>query len=245
MVFYWITVVLQIACLVHAFRNRKEIYWFFIIFFFPGFGSIAYIVVEVLPEMQRQPSIRSLGGSAKASGSKLKKLRQELEFSPTIENRLNLADAHLSRGEFSAAVEHYRESLRGQYANDPYIRFRLAEALYREGNAQESLDLLISLESDGYRDYRLERQLQKAMCLDGLERTGEGIDVLSPMHEAFPGEEASYEYGRMLAIAGRREEALAVFGGILGNRKRYEKSALRGQSKWFRLAREAMKELKG
>src|SRR5947207_1479201 len=44
-------IILQVFALVHFVRRRPDTYWLWIIFIGGGIGALAYIVVEVLPDL--------------------------------------------------------------------------------------------------------------------------------------------------------------------------------------------------
>ena len=47
MTYLSIPFLLQVFCIYHAYKNRKETHWYFIIFFLPIIGGIIYLVTQV------------------------------------------------------------------------------------------------------------------------------------------------------------------------------------------------------
>ena len=45
-----IIIVLQVVCVVHAAKTGRFWPWGYVVIFLPGFGALAYVVVELLPE---------------------------------------------------------------------------------------------------------------------------------------------------------------------------------------------------
>ena len=52
------TIVLQIALAVHAVRTGRPFIWVFLILIFPLMGSLIYIIVELIPELERTNAIQ-------------------------------------------------------------------------------------------------------------------------------------------------------------------------------------------
>ena len=45
----YILPVVQCLCAIHVYRTGRPNYWFYVILIFPGIGSLAYILTEILP----------------------------------------------------------------------------------------------------------------------------------------------------------------------------------------------------
>src|SRR5262245_4193142 len=89
-----ILVLIDLAFIVHAAKTGRFLPWVYIILFVPGFGAIAYLVVELIPEWVRGPQ----GQKAKNTvintldpGKRYRELHDQVEFSDTIANREALA----------------------------------------------------------------------------------------------------------------------------------------------------------
>src|SRR6185436_14434285 len=119
---YYITVTLQIICVIHCIRNRSQTYWFFLIIFIPIVGCIAYIFLEML--RGKNMADMNLSGLF-ASRPSIKKLEDNLHFSDTFNNRVMLADAYMLNGEKKKAIELYESSLTGAFEENEYVRSQL------------------------------------------------------------------------------------------------------------------------
>ena len=203
---------LQVACAVHAYRRGKERFWFYVIVFFPGVGSCMYLVAEVLPEWQRTGQfVHWFENIPWFRGRELDRLEDELEDSPTVANRLNLANALVRHGRLDKAVAQYRECLKGAHQKDPAIMRSLAEALVDHEDWAALVDVATDL-----RPLLKERELNdairwEAIGLDGLDRCAEAEERYLHLLDAWSGEEIRCRYGSMLARLGRENEARAQF----------------------------------
>ena len=93
---------------VHALRGGRNMYWVFILFMFPGLGSLVYFFVEYLPELRNShravKSVRAVK-SIVDPNRELRAAREAFERTPTVDNRARLAEALLARGDALGAVD--------------------------------------------------------------------------------------------------------------------------------------------
>ncbi len=235
--------ILQIACIVHVIREGRPYYWIFLIFFFPMIGIAIYFFMEVFPGLKERSIVRSLGKSKKASGGELRKLKEAVNYSDTVENKIKLADAHLSRDEFAEASRLYSDCMSGIYAKDPVILHRLAEAVYGENKYSESRDLLLQLEEMEYKDYQIDREFLLALSYKHLNEKQKAIKLLKSTSGRYPGEEARYELGLLYSETGDKDNAKLLFEEVIGNRKLYRHASIGSQRKWVSLARKELRKL--
>jgi hypothetical protein len=52
------TIILQIVLAVHAVRTKRPFTWVFIILIFPVMGSLIYIIAELIPEWERNNTLK-------------------------------------------------------------------------------------------------------------------------------------------------------------------------------------------
>ena len=93
---------------VHAMRTGRNMYWLIILFSFPLLGSVVYFVVEMLPELRNNRSVRSAGhalGQLLNPERELNEAQAAFQLAPTANNRARLANALLARGDAAAAID--------------------------------------------------------------------------------------------------------------------------------------------
>src|SRR5215471_634874 len=120
-------VLLQVLAIVHFIRRRPDTYWFFIIIFLGPIGALAYIVVEVIPDLgllrqsfevyPRRKRIRMLEGLV-------------LE-NPSAGNYEELGDLYLEERQFARARQCYDKAISS--------RADLPDTFYRRGIAEMEL----------------------------------------------------------------------------------------------------------
>src|SRR5690348_9878601 len=125
--------VLQILCVVHAFRSGRDRTWIYILLFLPGVGMLAYALVEILPDAFRSRTGQGLARQAVRQFDPGRELRQRyaaLEEADTVENRRLLAEELIAAGRNADAVELYRGILTGIHAEDPGMLLGMAKAAF-------------------------------------------------------------------------------------------------------------------
>ena len=138
-------VIVAIYFAMHAIRTGQDKYWLFILFAFPGIGSLVYAFTIWLPEARRSPQGHLVARGVRQLLDPTRELREAqeaMDLSATPANRLRLADALLGAGRASEAVVQYQAVLSGIYADDPQVRIHLAHALVEAGQPKEARELL-------------------------------------------------------------------------------------------------------
>ena len=130
---YYLVIGLQIYCAYHAYKNRNNMYWYFIIFFIPVIGCIIYLLTQVISKgdvTNITEEITTIINPTK----KIKELETALKFSNTFQNKINLADAYAQNKEYHNAIEHYENALESNFKDDPHTINKLIICYY---NIQE------------------------------------------------------------------------------------------------------------
>lgn len=133
---------------VHAVRSGQERYWLIALFMFPILGSLVYAFAIWLPEVRGTRTGRGIERKLRNAlnpGRELREAQNEFEHSPTIANRVRLADALHGAERSEEAIVAYRSALSGVHREDPDIQVKLARALLDHGQASEARELLEAL----------------------------------------------------------------------------------------------------
>jgi len=248
MVFYALTFLIQIALVIHVFRTGRPVYWAFVIFFLPAIGSIAYAVVELLPEFAGSiRGQRALRGVKKTlnPGAELRQRERQLGLSGSVDAARHLARELIESGRFADAALHYENALTGLYEHDPDLLLGLAEAQFgdeRYEDAQHTLERL----NEHNPDYRTgpghllyARTLEKNDDLEAAE------NEYGAVARYFAGAEANVRYGRLLEKLGRPDEALAQYEEVLLSTDVAPRHYRKAQRRWIAEARESAGRIKG
>ncbi len=141
-------VIVAIFFAVHAIRTRQEMYWLFVLFLFPLFGSLVYGLAVWLPEMRNSRGGRRAMQALRNQihpGRELREAREALDVSDTVQNRLRMADALLAAGKPAEAEPIYAKCLQGVYLDNADITLRHARALLEIGQPEKTRAVLDAL----------------------------------------------------------------------------------------------------
>jgi len=246
MIFYGLTLIIQIALIVHVFRTGRPMYWAFIIFFLPMVGSIAYAIVELLPEwsgsIRGQRAMRSVRKTLNP-GAELKRRELHLGMSGSVDAARHFARELTESGRSAEAIEHYENALSGLYEHDPDLLLGLAEAQFgdeRYEDAQETLERL----NEHNPEYRSgPAHLLYARTLEQNGDLEEAEQEYKAVAGYFAGAEADVRYARLLEKVGKPDEALRHYEDVLTAADIGPRHYRKAQKRWLAEARDAVRRL--
>ncbi len=126
---YPLVILIQIFCLYHAYKNKSEQRWFWIIIVFPFLGSLFYLYDQFYSRGNIDKIKEEVKGSI-ISNYTINKLEQKVVFSDTFSNRLELANEHFKIGNYDRAIQLYESSNIGANKNDSVLLMKLIQAHY-------------------------------------------------------------------------------------------------------------------
>jgi hypothetical protein len=238
-----ILLVIQLCFAYHALKTGRPYWWLFVIMGMPVAGCLLYYFIEVFP-MSRES--RSAEKAVRAISKALdpdKTLRErvaDLEDCGSVENRVGLARACMSRKMYREAASLYRSCLAGVHASDPDIRFGLASALLLGMELKEAHAMAQALRQSHASFRGPEVRLVMARAAEGLGRFDEALGEYHVLADSYAGEEARWRYGALLVRMGRGAEAGEIFRRMLRNAERMPEHYREAQHEWLSLARERM-----
>ncbi len=136
---YYLIIALQIYCAYHAYSTRNQTYWYLVIFFAPGIGSLIYLITQVFTKRdvnKIQNQITSVINPTK----KISDLQKQVDFSDTFKNRVDLADEFANIGDHNNAIENYLKALTGSHSNDYHVNSQILKCYYEIGDYQKALE---------------------------------------------------------------------------------------------------------
>ncbi len=205
---------------VHALRTGRNMYWLFILLMFPLLGSLVYLFAEFLPEQRNSKLVRKTGAAFKAivdPGRELREAENALDQTPSMGNRLRLAQALLAAGRATDALPHFEACAQGIFANDPEALQGLARAQRAAGLKNEAWATLNKLVQAAP-----ERQTGELALLYAQAAADAEPDQAEAAEAAFrialerhSGMATNSAWGQWLAAQGRADEARAVLQQVL------------------------------
>jgi hypothetical protein len=116
---YYLTIAFQLFCVYHVYKNANNYYWYFIIFFIPVIGCLVYLFTQVIGKRDLVNSMEEMNLIMNPT-KKIKDLEQQLAFSNTFQNKINLADAFLETNDYENAILNYEDALKSNFKNNPH-----------------------------------------------------------------------------------------------------------------------------
>lgn len=212
---------------VHALRSGQQIYWLFILFSFPLFGSIVYFLAIYLPDSKLEHATRKVISSAAKSLDPTRELREAraaFDYTPTAQNQMRLALALLETGAAEEAANNYEACLKGPFASDPEIKFCASRALVESGRFALAI---AHLEEIRARDanFRAEKvSLLLARALVGSGKNAEAKTEFESAEHRFGSFEVRAEYAIWAAASGDMTTAARLRTELENVMKRWNRS---------------------
>lgn len=127
--FFTPVLILQVFCIYHAYKNKRESWWIWVILIFPLIGSIIYLYKE----FYSKKGVENLAEGVKSSintNYTVTKLEKELKFSDTVENKIKVANEYVDRGLYDEAFDLYNSCLKGIFSNNQDLLLKLTKTSY-------------------------------------------------------------------------------------------------------------------
>jgi hypothetical protein len=133
MLYFYFIIALQVFCVYHAYKNKNDYYWYFIIFFIPLIGCIIYILTQVINKRDVANITEEITTIINPT-KKVKDLETTLKFSNTFQNKINLADAYSEIKDYKNAISNYENALESNFKEDPFTLNKLIVCYYKTAN---------------------------------------------------------------------------------------------------------------
>lgn len=241
------TLACQAICVVHAIKHGRNYMWISLIIFVPVIGCIAYFVVEVMPELRNDRTVRT--ARAKAAQAldprrQVRAAREALDLADTAANRLRYADALAALGQHEEAVPVYRESIRMSVGDiDVRTQGKLANSLYETGQGVEALALLDAIEPVGQSE-RDRQQFLRGKIYEHLGRKDEALALYEDLVTRMPGEEARCRYAALLIAEGWDNKAVKVLEEVERRMKHLDRHQRAAEGDMYRWATDTLARLR-
>lgn len=233
----------SLLCGIHAVRSGQQMYWLWVLVIAPLLGPLIYFFAVLVPEFAGGRTARGVTRAAQQALDPERELRlakQALDDTPTLGNRMRLAQAAERLGRWQEAEAQWAQCVEGPWAEDPAVLIGHARTLIELGRYDEALQRLEQLKKLGREGETPQATLAFARVYEGLGRKEEADDAYRACVDRVPGLEAGGRYVAFLAKVGRRADAEL---GLAEIDRRLQKIAppLRGEARqWRDLAAQAM-----
>jgi hypothetical protein len=234
------SLLVQILLVVHCVRTGRNQIWIWILIFSSVVGAIAYIIVELIPDLFRS---RTAGQAARNlrkaidPQQALRRYQAEAERAGDVASNQRYAEELVRLGRPGEAVAVFRQALRGLYEHDPNLMLGLARAQFAASTpaaARATLDALIEhnpqfKSPDGHLLY--------ARALEGEGSTERALAEYKVLAGYYAGAEAALRYAQLLIKGGQHTEARDVLKALLDHARLAPRHYQRAQAEWLDQAR--------
>ncbi|HXY96333.1 MAG TPA: tetratricopeptide repeat protein [Steroidobacteraceae bacterium] len=236
--------IVQALLIIHVIRTGRNFLWVWVLLLLPfGIGALAYLAVEVLPELFRSRTARRASRGFKRAmdpGADLRRYESEARVTGNVAARQRYAAELVRHQRYDEAIDQYQQALTGLYQHDPNLMLGLAQAQFGKGDvraARQTLDELIK-ENPTFRSPDGHLLYARALAAEGnIPKALEEYRVLAP---AYPGAEAAVRYAQLLETQGEHAEAQRVARELLEQARIAPGHYRRAQREWLEAAQKLL-----
>ncbi|HEV2228738.1 MAG TPA: tetratricopeptide repeat protein [Steroidobacteraceae bacterium] len=236
--------IIQVALIVHVIKTGRNFLWIWVLLLLPaGIGGLAYVAVEILPELFRSRAARRTARSFKRAmdpGADLRRYESEARAAGNVASRQRYAEELTRHQRYDEAIAQYTQALSGLYEHDPNLMLGLAHAQFARGDARaarQTLDELIK-ENPTFRSPDGHLLYARSLAAEGnVPKALEEYRVLAP---AYPGAEAAVRYAQLLEAQGQHAEAQRVARELLEQARIAPGHYRRAQREWLEAAQKLL-----
>ena len=236
-----ISLIIQAGFIVHVIKTGRNTMWIWmlIIPYLAIPGMIAYLIVEILPELIRSRTAqRTARGFRKAidPGRELRRYESEAQVGANVASRQRYAEELMRHERYDDAITQYRQALSGLYEHDPNLLLGLAQAQFGQGDAAAARATLDELIRQNPQFRSPAGHLLYARALEAEGNKVKALEEYRIVTASYPGAEAAVRYAQLLQAQGQREESRKVARELLQQARIAPGHYRRAQREWLEAA---------
>src|ERR1700758_4502874 len=138
MLYLVLVIIISVILIVHVIKTGRNQIWIWVLALLSLPGAIAYIVVELLPDLFRSRTAqRTARGLKKAIDptADLRRYENEARVTANVASRQRYAEELARQGRYDDAIAQYKQALTGLYEHDPNLMLGVARAQFGKGDA--------------------------------------------------------------------------------------------------------------
>ncbi len=235
-----LSILIQAALIVHVIKTGRNQVWIWAIALLPAVGTLAYVAVEIVPEIfGGRTARRAKAGMHRMidPNRDLRRATAEVELSGNVDARRRLAEELSERGQFDAASDVYRGGLKGIFEHDPTLLLGLARAQFSKQDFAGARQSLERLAQHNPEFKSADAQLLYARTLESQDALEEAEREYAQLAPGYPGAEARLRYGLLLKRRGNLAEARRVLKELLDGAQLGPAHYRKAQAEWLERAR--------
>jgi hypothetical protein len=241
-----LSLVIQIALIVHVLRTGRNTLWILALLFVPVLGSLAYLVVEILPGVFHSYGGRRALANARRAVDPNRDLRTASDHAAAVDTvgaKMRLGEALYRRGRYAEAIDTYRSALRGLYQHDANLLLGVAQAQFASGDAAGALATFETLREHNPTFKSDAGFLLYARALEAVGDLPRAEQEYRTVVGYYAGPEAKVRYAQLLRRRSQPDRARELLEDVVNTAELAPRHVRRMQSEWLRLARRELAEL--
>jgi len=213
-----ITLAIQVGFIVHVIKTGRNTIWIWVLALFSLVGVLAYIIVEILPELSQSKAGRKVRRSLQTVVNPNKHINDasnNFAVADTVENTIRLAEECLNKGLFQDAKSLFQKALTGIHCDEPDFMFGLARAEFGLSDFAATKAILDDLIEKNPNYKNVHAHLLYARSLESLNEVDAALKEYEVLDGYYPGPEASYRFAQLLVQSGQKEKAQEILQKIV------------------------------
>jgi hypothetical protein len=231
-----VSIAIHVILIIHCIRTGRNQLWIWAIAFLPPAGAIAYILVELLPDLfGSRGTRRAVRGVRKVldPGQDLRRYQDEARLIGDVASRQRLADELVRQGRSQEAIGIYRQALTGLYEQDPNLLLGLARAQFAGAAFSEARATLDALLAHNPQFKSPDGHLLYARALEGEGNVDKALEEYAAVSKYYAGAEAPLRYAQLLRASGKQEQARRVLKELLEHARLAPRHYRKMQQEWL------------
>jgi hypothetical protein len=235
---YPLGLLLEVAAIVHYFRNRPETYWIYVIIFLGPMGAAVYLGVvafpDVLPFFQSFQNIQF--------NRRISQLEAAIRENPSVANYEELGEIYMNCGDLEKARSAFDNAIAAR-SGTPESFYRRGLCALKLGDAAAAVPDLehVVKEDPAFDFHRAAGMLAYACWKAGQKEKAETLFRKATQSSTLS--ETYLNYAEMLAAEGRNAEARQWAQKVLDKELTMPSYLRRRERPWFASANEMLKRL--
>lgn len=222
-----LSILIQVSLVLHIVKSGRSTTWIWIVVMLPMAGSIAYFILEVIPDLSSsrvgrsaQRKVTSVVNPNKSINAAAEKYSGAL----TVATSTRLAEECMKKGLFSDARDLYQKSLVGLHEHEPDLMIGLARAEFELGHYDTVTAILDALIEANPHYKNQNAHLLYARALQGSNKISAASHEYEVLYGYYSGPEAAYYYALFFKAQQQVDRAKQLLQEILAKAKRSGKA---------------------
>ena len=230
------SIFVQVVLIIHCVKTGRNQIWIWVLALLSIPGAIAYIAVELLPDLlgnrRTKRAVRDVKGVLDPE-RELRKAERVALVSGDVASRQRYAEELSKQGRHAEAADVYRTLLTSLYETDPSLMLGLARAQFDSADAagaKETLEALIAANPDFK---SADGHLLFARAVEATGDADKALEEYRVLADYFPGGEAAVRYARLLSQQGRADDARRVLRELVDRMSLAPPHVRKAQQAWL------------